>query len=451
MLLTVTTTRSPATDLGFLLHKHPDRVHKAGLAYGDATVFYPEATEDRCTAALLLDVDPIRLMRGRGPSGDDAFSLAQYVNDRPYAASSLLSVAIGRVFRTAMAGRCAARPDLENQRWPWEIALPAVRGTPDLVERLFAPLGWTVETEPIADWGPSRYVGLRLTGTALLADALTQVYVLLPVLDNAKHYWVSADEVEKLLTAAGAWLPTHPERELIVRRYLRHRGELTRTTLARLAESDDIASEAVDDAVVEAPQEREPLRLIRRNAVVRTVRELGGGRVVDLGCGDGVLVADLCAEPTVREVLGVDVSVRALSQARRRVDRLADRMRSKADLTQGALTYSDDRLAGYDVAVLMEVIEHIDPQRLPAAERAVFGTARPTSVVVTTPNAEYNVRYTNLTGYRHHDHRFEWTRDEFAEWSRRMAAQYGYQVRIEPVGPDDPEVGPSTQMAVFTR
>jgi 3' terminal RNA ribose 2'-O-methyltransferase Hen1 len=472
VLLTVTTTHPPASDLGYLLHKHPDRVQGLDLAYGHATVFFPEATDERCTAALLLEVDPIALVRSRGSKAAEAFSLGQYVNDRPYAASSLLAVAISRAFKTAMQGRCKERPELAATAIDLDIALPAVpcRGGPDLATRLFAPLGWDVQAEPVPlderfpEWGESPYVALRLTGTVRLADALTHLYVLLPVLDGAKHYWVSPDEVEKLLTAGGDWLARHPERNRIVRGYLTRRGTLVRATLTRLAEADDTEPEALDDAVPAAgeeaePDERterqEPLRVLRRRAVVHALRDVGATRVLDLGCGDGALLADLLAEQTITEVVGVDVSSRALTYAERRLhlERLPERRRDRVKLLQGALTYTDDRLTGYDAAVLMEVVEHVDPPRLPALERAVFGAARPTAVIVTTPNAEYNPRYEWLPPgeMRHPDHRFEWTRAEFEAWAQRIADAHGYHVRFAPVGAEDPELGPATQMAVFSK
>ena len=120
---------------------------------------------------------------------------------------------------------------------------------------------------------------------------------------------------------------------------------------------------------------------------------------------------------------------------------------------QTALTYRDRRLVGFDAAALVEVIEHLDPPRLDAAEQNVFGSARPGTVVVTTPNAEYNVRWESLPSgeLRHRDHRFEWTRAEFGSWAQKVAGSYGYSVRFEPVGPKDPAVGAPTQMAVFTR
>jgi 3' terminal RNA ribose 2'-O-methyltransferase Hen1 len=449
MLLNVTTTHRPAADLGYLLHKHPDRVQRFDVSTGTAHVFYPEVTEERTTATLLLDVDPVGLVRKGGDT------LGQYVNDRPYAASSLLSVAIGKVFGTAMRGRCDARPELAATPIPLEIHLPACPRTH--AERLFEPLGWTVEAARIPldpafpAWGDSPYVDLRLTGTLRLADALTQLYVLLPVLDDAKHYWVAADEVDKLLRAGGSWLVTHPDRELITARYLAHERRYTAEALARLTELDGRPAE---DAEEPEPAERLPtLAQLRREAIVAELRKLGVHRVVDLGCGEGRLLRELVAEPTFTEIVGVDVAAKPLRAAASRVERFADRQRARVTLHQGSVTYADPRTAGFDAIVLSEVVEHVDPPRLPALAATVFGTAKPAHVLVTTPNAEYNVRWETLPAgrVRHPDHRFEWTRAELAAWADAVCTTHGYTVRHVPVGEADPEVGAPTQLAVFTR
>ena len=465
MLLTLSTTMPSAADLGFVLHKHPDRAQAFEVAVGTAHVVWPEATDERATVALLLEVDPVALVRGGSKVGADGFSLAQYVNDRPYAASSMLAVALGKVFRTAMTGRCDARPELAASPLPLSVHLPAVpcRGGVEVVERLFGPLGWTVETavlplDPeLPAWGESRYVDLRLTGEVRVADALTQLYVLLPVLDDSKHYWVSTDEVDKLLRAGGTWLSGHPERELITSRYLRHRRALVQDAVGRLASLDDVApDDDVADAVADEPEERPTtLAQLRVLAVLAALRAEGASTVVDLGCGGGALLRELVRDPSYAKVVGVDVSHRALELAERRLglERMPDTQRARLQLLQSSATYRDDRLAGHDAVVLMEVVEHVDLPRLPALERTVFGAARPVSVVVTTPNVEHNVRYPHLPAgtMRHRDHRFEWTRKEFRAWADGVAAAHGYGVRYLPVGDDDPEVGPPTQMAVFRR
>jgi 3' terminal RNA ribose 2'-O-methyltransferase Hen1 len=456
VLLTLTTTHRPATDLGFLLHKHPDKAQSFSATSGTAHVFYPRADEDACTAALLLEVDPVALVRGR------ASSLTQYVNDRPYAAGSLLAVAMGSVFRTAMNGRCDARPELAARAIPLRVEVPAV-GCADaaLPARLLEPLGWAVTATPVPldpavpSWGDSRYVDLVLTGELRLADALKQLYVLLPVLDGSKHYWIDQDEVDKLLRAGEGWLAGHPERELITRRYLGRSRPLARSALERLAAADDVPEEALDNALDEPVAVPLPLAAQRRGSVLAALRASGARRVLDLGCGEGALLRDLVKEAAFTEVLGVDVSSKALAVAEQRLhlDRLSDRARERITLRQSSLTYADAGLAGFDAAVLMEVVEHLDPDRLPALEHAVFAAAQPGTVIVTTPNAEYNALFESLppNTFRHPDHRFEWTRAQFREWADGVGARHGYGVSHLPVGPEDPALGSPTQLAVFTR
>ncbi|MCO8276455.1 3' terminal RNA ribose 2'-O-methyltransferase Hen1 [Actinoplanes sp. TRM 88003] len=450
MLLTLTTTHRPATDLGYLLVKHPDRVHRFDVPTGTAYVLYPEATDERCTAALLLDVDPQRLR-----AQHDAFALGQFVNDRPYAASSLLASALAKVFRSALRGASKDRPELVATPIPLTVRVPVLRGTTELATRLFEPLGWSVTAIPIplepALGGDSRYVDLELSGELTLTEALNHLYVLLPVLDDAKHYWVAPDEIDKLLRSGAGWLAGHPDKVLIARRYLVHKRALTTTALQLLEGEEAEEPPAEEDAELPVPR-RQSLAGQRRDAVLATLAEVGASRVLDLGCGGGALLTALLKDRRYTEVVGTDVSARALEIAARklRLDRMPERQRDRLKLWQSALTYRDDRLRGYDAAVLMEVIEHLDPPRLPALEASVFGHARPTAVIVTTPNVEYNVNYPGLTGLRHSDHRFEWTRAEFAAWAHAVAAAHGYSVSLRGVGEADEATGSPTQLALFT-
>jgi 3' terminal RNA ribose 2'-O-methyltransferase Hen1 len=463
MLLTLTTTHRPATDLGFLLRKHPERPQMFDLGFGQAHVLYPEATEERCTAALILDIDPIALVRGwPGRSGgSEGGLLTQYVNDRPYAASSFLSVALSRVFGSAMGGRSEAREELATKAIPLVARIMPLdcRGGLELAERLFAPLGYALAGSPIPDrrGGPSRYWDVTISGTVPLAQLLTHLYVLIPVLDDEKHYWVGDDEIDKLLRKGEGWLPQHPERELITRRYLKHGRRLTRLALERLAELDDAAVPDDDDGAAPTLEAIEkPLRLNdqRMERVVEVLRDAGARSVLDLGCGAGRLLRELLAERQFERIVGVDASTRDLELARDRLhlDRLPERQRDRITLLQGALTYRDKRLAGFDAAAVVEVIEHIDPPLLDAFAAALFGAARPKTVVLTTPNVEYNARFEALHGQelRHGDHRFEWTRAEFEGWAREVAGRFGYAVRFEGIGEPDPALGPPTQMGIFT-
>jgi 3' terminal RNA ribose 2'-O-methyltransferase Hen1 len=470
MLLTLATTHRPATDLGFLLFKHPGRVRTVELSFGRAHVVFPEAGAARCTAALLLDIDPVALVRDRaGPTGG---LLGQYVSDRPYVASSFLSVAIARVLGTAMAGRSADRPELAAAPIPMEARLPVLpcRGGEPLLRRLLEPLGYTVTARPIPldsqvpEWGDSRYLDATLTAHVRLADLLTHLYVLLPVLDDEKHYWITEAETDKLLAHGGEWLAAHPERDLIARRYLR-RGRLTRDALARLAAdtpeqvvaggADPDAAAVQRDREEAQVEERLSLNQARIGAVTAALRATGARRVIDLGCGEGRLLKALLPDRQFTELVGADISHAALEAAARtlHLDRATERTQERVKLLTTALTYRDRRLAGFDAATLVEVVEHLDPGRLAALEQTVFAEARPATVIITTPNVEYNVRFEWLPAgsLRHRDHRFEWTREQFRAWATGVADRHGYHARFVPVGPEDPEVGPPTQMAVLQR
>lgn len=462
MLLTLTTTHRPATDLGFLLHKHPERHQTFGLTFGAAHVLYPEASEERCTAALILDVDPVALVRGRAgaPRGSGAPGLlTAYVNDRPYVASSFMSVAIAAVFRSALGGRSEARAGLVDRPIPLvaRILPLACRGGGELVTKLFEPLGYRLTVSAVSpEDEASRYWDVRIEGMVPLHRLLKHLYVLIPVLDGEKHYWISEDEIDKLLFRGEGWLAQHPERELIARRYLKRGRRLTRLALERLAELDE---SSVDDETEDGPLEdvvEAPVRLNdqRMARVVAVLKESGAKSVLDLGCGSGRLIQELLKDRQFERIVGVDAATRELDKAQRRLklDRLPERQRQRVTLLQGALTYRDTRLTGFDAAAAVETVEHIDPPRLDAFARAVFDATRPKTIVLTTPNIEYNARYEGLEAgrLRHGDHRFEWSRSEFEAWARAVAERFGYAVRFEGIGEADPELGAPTQMAVFT-
>jgi 3' terminal RNA ribose 2'-O-methyltransferase Hen1 len=466
MLLTISTTYSPATDIGFLLEKHPEKVHEFELAAGRALMFYPEATAEKCTAALLLDVDPIGLVRSRAAKQGDA-SLDQYVNDRPYVASSFLSVAIGTAFRSAMAGKSRSRPELAATPIPLEANLAALpcRGGESLLRGLFEPLGYEVEATPLPldqrfpEWGPSPYYTVTLRGVVKLQDLLRHLYVLIPVLDDRKHYWVGDAEIEKLLRSASEWLAAHPLKERIAQRYLRHRRSLARQALEQLALEEPEA--LVDEELIPPAASREvelekrvSLNEKRLDAVVETLERIGAKRVIDLGCGEGRLLVHLLRSKFLERIVGMDVSVQALERASERLhfDRLTPRQQERVALIHGSLMYRDDRLKDFDAATVIEVVEHLDPPRLSAFERVLFESARPRHVVLTTPNREYNVKFEGLAcgKFRHGDHRFEWTREEFHAWCSRQCERFGYQVEHFPVGEEDPVLGPPTQLAVFS-
>jgi 3' terminal RNA ribose 2'-O-methyltransferase Hen1 len=465
MLLTITTEHAPATDLGYLLHKHPGRMQSFDMSFGKAHVFYPEASDGRCTACLLLDVDAVGLARGRGR--DQRSLLAHYVNDRPYAASSFMSVAISQVFGSALQGRCKDRPELVERPIPLaaRIDVLPVRGGQMFLANVFGPLGYEIEAtrhtldERFPEWGESPYFSVELRGTVRLCELFTHLDVLIPVFDNQKHYFVGEDELEKLLMKGEGWLSKHPERDEITRRYLGHRSSLVRQALVRLIEEEDPAEAIDDERPLDAAEDilEQPLSLNdqRIGAVLAALRASGARRVLDLGCGEGKLLREMMTDRQFEQIVGMDVSIRALEAAQRRLrlDRLPARDSERVRLIHGSLLYRDKRLEDFDAASVVEVIEHLDPPRLAAFERVLFEFARPRTIVVTTPNREYNVVWETLAAgqMRHGDHRFEWTRAEFQQWATRVAGRFGYTVRFLPVGPAHETFGSPTQMGVFDR
>ena len=464
MILNITTTHYPATDLGFLLHKHPDRFQTFDLSVGKVHVFYPESSEEKTTVSMLLDIDPIDMVRNARRAGTDAFALAHYVNDRPYVASSFMSAALSKVFSSALNGNCKEKPWLVEQIFPFEAlitSIPAPKGGETLIRKFFEPLGYQVEItkHPLdpqyPEWGESRYYTLKLSHRLTLKTLLSHLYVLIPALDSNKHYFVGENDLDKLLNKGEGWLKQHPEKEQIIRRYLIHIRSLSRQALDRL--SDDEASEDTDDVMIEEAGKqtlKEPLNNKRINMVVEKLTESGAKRILDLGCGEGKLLRQLLKYKQFDEIVGMDVSYNALVRAKERLhfDEMSPAQKERIRLLQGSLTYRDKRLEGFDAAAVVEVMEHIDPNRLKAFERVLFECAKPKTVVLTMPNKEYNVMWERLEvdEMRHDDHRFEWSRQEFAEWAKTTGKMYNYEVEIVPVGDEEENIGAPSQMAIFS-
>jgi 3' terminal RNA ribose 2'-O-methyltransferase Hen1 len=293
-----------------------------------------------------------------------------------------------------------------------------------------------------------------LTAETTVRRLLTHLYVLIPVLDNAKHYYVGVEEVDKLLRHGEGWLAAHPEKDLIARRYLVYKGGMVRAALEQLREdvAPDEEAQASEEERIEAPVRLNDARL---SAALAAVRELNppAKSVIDLGCGEGRLLKMLLNERGLERVVGVDVSSQVLARSERnlRLESMPERKRERIQLIQGSLVYRDDRFRGFDAALLVEVIEHIDPARLRAMEQVVFGHARARRVIVSTPNADYNASWPSLPAgkFRHRDHRFEWTRGQFREWAASVAESHGYSVSFVPVGPVSADIGPPTQMGIF--
>ena len=484
MLLTITYEGEDTQNLGFLLHKNPERSQAFTLPFGNAYVFYPEVSLTRTTAALLLDIDPINLARGK--EGGKPSGMFDYVNDRPYATSSFMSTAIARVFGTALSGRCNKMQELADTPLKLTAKVYSLKDhcNETLAKEIFEPLGYSVITErPLLDekfpeWGISPYINLTLSGTVRLSQLLNHLYVLIPVFDMKKHYYMDKAEVDKLLEHGKGWLADHPAKEKIIKRYFHKTNSFIKETIKNLIEddTDEVASvnesnkeyemkepeaasfsnsttEVGEDVV--STDKHVSLNTLRMQTVKSVVLESGASSVLDLGCGEGRLISLLLPERQIRNITACDVSVSVLEKAARRlhIDRMNPYIREKLNLIQASLTYRDKRFEGFDCACLIEVIEHIDPLRLPAVERILFEFSAPKTVIVTTPNREYNENYSFIEddSFRHGDHRFEWTRDEFKNWTEDICERFGYYCEISGIGDMDEERGAPTQMGVFRK
>jgi len=463
MLLTITYTGQNTTDIGYLLYKNPHRPQVFELNHGKAFVFYPDISDERTTVALLLEIDPIDLARGK--AGTASGGLFDYVNDRPYVSSSFLSTAISKVFGTAMTGRADAYQALSDSSLDLtaNITMLPCRGEQEKLKSVFEPLGYDVTFEAfMADenfpgWGESKYVNLTISGKVRLRDLLKHLYVLIPVFDRQKHYWVGTDEVDKLLRIGEGWLPDHPEKAYITGRYLNRRRSLVNMAFERLT-----AASAADGEILSAENEnladcndkKLNLNTQRLGSVVAALKSYGVKRLIDIGCGEGSLLKLLVKERQFTNIAGVDVSHVALKRAadNLKLEWAGDSMRERVQLFQGSLTYKDARFSGYDAACVIEVIEHLDVPRLAAFERVLFEFAKPPVVILTTPNKEYNANYGLLyeNDLRHGDHRFEWTRAEFRNWANKTAEKFRYTIQFSEIGDLDETHGAPTQMGVFT-
>ena len=455
MILELTTTHKPATDLGYLLHKHPDKLQTVELSVGNAHVFYPEATENSCTVCLLLDINPVDLVRS--DKGRRAFLQEHYVNDRPYTSNSFLSTALVKAFGSAVNGTCHTKPELVKTAIPLKAKIHSLKVDCDksYINKLFGPLGYQISYEAIQldsifpSWGESKVVNLTVEKTTTLKEFLSQLYVFMVVLDNDRHYWISRNDIDVLVRRGENWLPNHPEKDWITKRYLKNLRILTNPALLRLANEDELTEEQP------LPERKLNLHQQRLNRVFDLLKASGAQSVLDIGCGEGKLLKLLLKDGQFKKIAGMDVSFSALQKAKENLylDQASPVMRDRIKIFQGSVTYKDERLKHFDAVSLVEVIEHLDKERLPAMEKVVFGFAQPLSVILSTPNAEYNVVFDMLQAdaFRHADHRFEWTRKEFDTWCNKVCNEFSYQVEIYPVGQEEENMGAPSQLALFKK
>lgn len=454
MLLTINYKGNNTQDIGFLFHKNPNRPQEFKLTYGKAYVFYPEVSNDSTTIALLLDINSLDLARGKEEG--ETKGLFDYVNDRPFVSSSFMSSAIANVFGTAMSGRSKEKQELinENLNLTVKIHMLPCKGDKEFINKIFEPLGYKVEIEKFLndekfpEWGESKYVNVILKNSIPLKDLLKHIYVLIPVFDRQKHYYMANDEVNKLLKHGEGWIKEHPYSEYIIRRYFENKKRYI-NKFKKLFK-DEVEIQEDEEAIEEKPT----LNKKRLDTVVETIKEYKGERILDLGCGEGRLIKLLLKDNEIEKITGVDVAISVLDKAKLRLkhEDLSEKLKDKLDLFQGSITYYDKRFLNHDIVCLIEVIEHLDLNRLESLEKVVFELTHPKTIIVTTPNFEYNVNYENIgeNSLRHGDHRFEWTEKEFINWANLVCNKYGYKVEFKYIGDYDEKGKTPTQMGVFT-
>ena len=450
LFLSITNARRPATDLGYLLHKHPGRLNVVDTSSGRVSMCFPRADDDACTFALSVEADPVALVREREGTTD------AHVNDRPYAASSLLAHAVARVLGTARAGRCPARPDLVGVPMPLSVVVEGVgagrRGLDP--HSAFAPLGYRVAWEPYAV--DARGLGtlgdrsgrLSLSGDVVLADLLDHLCVLLPALDGDIHSYVDEADADRLAERSAPWLAGHPRRDEVVLALTKRVPGLGERALAGILTASGVP--------VPTSGPGAPLRLddLRRAFVIDAVAATRARSLLDAGCGEGKLLARLADMPSVRRVLAVDPDASGVARLAARLSRGEVRVPHGVDVAArfGTLAVRDAGLSGFDAAVVSEVVEHVDPFRLPAFARHLFADAAPVTVVLTTPNREYNAAWGMPEGMlRHRDHRFEWDRAGFEAWVDGVRRDHGYAATLHGIGDEVPGLGHPTQAAIFRR
>ncbi len=471
MQLSITTTHKPATDLSYLLHKNPDKVQTFDITGGKAYVFYPETTDEKCTATMILNIDTLEMIKNQKKSMSD-FALKGYVNDRPFVASSFLSSAISSIYSSALNGNSKEKSEVVNKKIPLEVFISVINvsGGENLIKRFFEPLGYEIKIEKyelnenFKSWGESNYFSLTLKNIITLKELLTHLYILIPVFDNEKHYWVSTKDVDILLKKGEGWLENHPEKEFITKRYFKNIKSLSNLYNKKSIDDIEESQKNVDSEENNENEFEEINQIIketkikldkqRLNYVYEKLIESGMKSIIDMGCGEGKLLKLLITNKQFEKIAGTDVSFNNLLKAKERLnfEEMSQKFKERIELFQSSLTYKDKRFSNYESCAIVEVIEHIDVERLESFEKSIFECSKFKYIILTTPNADYNINYKSLNkqNLRHSDHRFEWTKDEFKSWIDKICEKYKYNAKISGVGEFDEQSGHPTQVVEFS-
>ncbi|WP_141431100.1 3' terminal RNA ribose 2'-O-methyltransferase Hen1 [Bacillus sp. 03113] len=448
MQLSVKAVGDGAKILSYLIAKNPYNLYDRDEKSNRVRLVYTVFDEKEVEVVIFVTPDPVELVRNSA----NAFDITQYINDREFAVSSLFCTNIRKALGTALNGK----PKEEYQKWvnhPFELHMNfgpvASHLSDENIVELLHPLGYIVEIErgetnysfELKQRSSSRFIHLK--GQQTIQQALRHLFILIPVIDNYKHYFIDEHEIEKLVRYGEGWLDSHPLREYIIKQSLRF-SELI-NQFPSLAKKDD------EEEHSSAPKVR--LNELRYQAVVEKIKSLSQrASIVDFGSGEGKLSVRLSNIPDVKEVLAVEPSETAQLRAIQRFEKASyNQTHVSPTPILGSLFYYDERLLNKDVMILCEVIEHIDEYRLPNIMKTIFREYQPKTLIVTTPNREYNEVYAMDEIVRHSDHRFEWTRQEFKSKCETWIKNVLYSMEFEGIGLEHEEYGHPTQMCTFVR
>ncbi|WP_075619063.1 3' terminal RNA ribose 2'-O-methyltransferase Hen1 [Paenisporosarcina indica] len=445
MQLTIKATGENVKAISYLLSKNPDNVYERNHKGHLVRLFYSKFTETELEVTIFVTPDPIELIK----SSSNSYDITHYINDREFAVSSIFCSFIRSALGTALNGQPKEEYiDWVNHLFPFEFEFGPVVSTisDEVLNELFEPIGYQVTiTRPEIDYSfqmkeKSSVSYISLKGTKTLQDGLRQLFILIPVIDNYKHYFIDEKEIEKLERYGEGWLEAHPMRDMIYRQALRFKEVYSQVENTNLEEK------------IEEPSEKIRLNDLRYERIVETVSLMKPKSIVDFGSGEGKLSVRLGFVTGVKEILAVEPSESATLKALRRFEKVTNKEGFVVPETLwGSLFYYDERLKGKDVMILCEVIEHIDEYRLPKVLDTILHDYQPGALIITTPNREYNMVYDMDDHFRHNDHRFEWTRAEFYQWCNERNLRESYDLHFDGIGEEHETQGFPTQMCVFKR
>ena len=420
MQLSIYSKTKEAKAISYLLAKNPNNVYERYSKNHAVRFVYHKMSDEELYATIFVTPDPLALV-----NHEKAYDITHYINDREFAVSTIFLSLIRSALGTALNGKPKEEYETYVQQpfpFTFEIGPVSTSMSDEDIYALWQPLGYDVSIQVISNEKRARF--LILTNTITLQQALQQIFILIPVMDDYKHYFIDEKEQERLERYGEGWLDTHPMRNIIYKRALRFRHLLN-----------------------EAPKEKHTsLNTMRYEAIVNQVKQLQHSIVIDMGAGEGKLTEQLAQIKTIDKLYAVDPSNAALMKMTKR---FSDAEFSVTPTIQwGSLYYEEDNFRKADVFILCEVIEHINEDRLPQLMHLITDTYAPKSIIITTPNAEYNRVY-ELQQMRHDDHRFEWTRAQFKAWCSKVSPQY--ELHFEGIGVEHPAYGTPTQMCVMTR